>query len=1043
MQDSNPPHRLWPGPNGPAYATPQSLQQILFVKKRVFNQLLIFAFGLASLASSAPGQQGRYLAVLGDGRRVAGDKLTGWHVLGGTVRLGDTVVVAPGKPLQWMRDRALQAWRPTDEQSGYIEFVGGDRIVGRVLGGQAEVRDGILYVPAHVVVRPASTMRLPTHGDSVEAVRVLPDSIRRVVFMPGLRYQFQPGTVFYREGRRVGFDRIRWREGSVRLLLKDGTLTVSLSDIAEIHMPRRDPWQIYYRELAVLDPGCRFRMVRFETTDGLIATGSESRVGAKRFRSDSILHQAEAQRKRYDREIERLETACLKYRQRLDKCRADYDKQTAAIEAGIKRDKIEYDKALAELKSRHEKEQKDDAAKLVERRKKLEETYRKEIEALEKLVAKTPEAKRNRYKSLRAAKKRSFEKALRSLDQEVQGAETKKRANLRKIEKLEKDRVRNLKYVAQAKEKLESSRALVVAAAERRGQYGAQLASYKDKRDALPGPDGNPNSWLHMIQPAWSLEPLWVPFETIRMRWSFPVDKFPLSRADPTKAVSPAMLKWRADRNSDGGLLRSGGRLHGWGFGVHAYSELSFALPSAVVAFNSRLGLDRLVEAGGCVRAKVYLGSIKTKPVYESALLIGSKKTIDTGAIRIPSSPKAPINLILQVDPAIRDHPPQADPLNIRDKFDWLEPQLAFDPGRLRGEVSRYIGSHVGAWRGWTAKFDKRGVYTWGSWYDWGARGERGIFLPALRTAAQPLKLSKEMTVPAGDKWLVVDVGFPGGGDLHPKVVALHIGDEEIQPAKIPIKQYWRRWTAPLVFPIEKYRGKKIKLELSQKPDGKDLYWRGIGTSKELPSDYRLAHALAAAGKKDMIVSRGLGLTLQSGRIRKADALEALEVMRLGGYVTFCNEVTGQLRYEYLYGVMIGSDWTGGDAAFGKLKDMRWVRMVLVSNDSGVSTGAIAKLKAAKGENFVVRQVQRTPSAWGGMSCTLTVRNRRDKEVMIFHIHGWGGLTNPREIKPGSEVKMHTHEGFRYEAHSLSKDYNKSKPISRCVAKGDTVWEIK
>jgi len=117
--------------------------------------------------------------------------------------------------------------------------------------------------------------------------------------------------------------------------------------------------------------------------------------------------------------------------------------------------------------------------------------------------------------------------------------------------------------------------------------------------------------------------------------------------------------------------------------------------------------------------------------------------------------------------------------------------------------------------------------------------------------------------------------------------------------------------------------------------------------------------------------------------------------------------------------------------------------MLLVSKDSGVSAGAIAKLKAAKGEDFVIREVERTPSAWGGMSCTLTVRNRSDKEVRIFQINGWGGLSDHRQIKPGVEVKMHMHEGFRYEAHRASKDYNKSKPISRCFAKGDTVWEIK
>ena len=1014
------------------------------MKKRVFNQLLPFAFGLICLASSAPGQQGRYLAVLTDGRRVFGDKLTGWHAPGGTVRLDNAVVQAPGRALLWMRDSKLQAWQPKADLSMYIEFVGGDRIVGRVVGGQGETRADGVYVPAHVVVRPASTKRLFTHGDPEEYVRVLPDGIRRVVFRLGFRYRFQPGTVFYRDGRRVGFVRIRWREGSVLLLMEGGTRTVSLSDIAEVHMPRIDPWQRYYRELAVLAPGCRRRLIRIETTDGLIATGSEARFGARRFASDSVLQQANAHRIQFDQHIERLKAKELKYRQTVEKYRADYDKQAAAIEAKIKSDRIEYEKTRAELKSRYEKEQKEDAARLAERRKKLEDTYRKDIEALDKLIAKTPDAKRKQYRSRREAKKRSFDKDIASLDREKQRVEKKRREeNQRKFEKLERDRATKLQYVAQAEQRLASVQSQITAASQRWGQYSAQLESYKARRDALPGPDGSPDTWLHMVQPAWSLEPLWVPFNTIRMRWSFPVDKVPLSRAGPTETVSPAMLRWRTDRNSGGGLLYSGGRLHGWGFGVHAYSELTFALPLAAVSFRSRLGLDRLVDTGGCVRGKVYLGSTKTKPVYESPLLIGSKKTADTGAIRIPSSPKGRINLILQVDPASRNHPPHADPLNIRDKLDWLEPQLTLDQGRLRGEIGRRIASHVPAWHGWTAKFDSRGVYTWGSWYDWAARYERGLFLPLISAKAQPLKLSREMTVPAGDKWLVVHAGFPGGGDLHPKAVTLRIADKEIQAERIPIKQYWRRRTAPLVYSVEKYRGKKVKLELTQPPDGKELYWRGIGTLKELPVDYRLVRALEAVGKKDMKLPRGLGLTLQSGRINKAYALEALEVARLGGYVTFCNEVTGQLRYEYLYGVMIGNEWTGGDKTFAKLKDLRWVRLLLISKDSGVSADAIAKIQAARGEELTIRQVERTPSAWGGMSCFLTVRNRSDKEVFVFQIHGWGGFTNTRQIKPGGEIKHHTHEGFRYEAHRVSKDYNKSKPISRCVAKGDTVWEIK
>ena len=1013
------------------------------MRKKVFNQLLIFAFGLAVLASSALGQQGRYLAVLGDGRRISGDKLTGWYSVGGTVRLENTVVLERDRGLLWMRDSKLRPWPSANEHqsSGYIEFVGGDRIVGQIAGGQSEVHDDGVYVPAHILVRPASTKRLWTHGDSVEYVRVLPESIRRVVFRRDVRHRFQPGTVFYNDGRRVGFVRLRWREGSVLFLLKAGTRTVNFSDIAEIHMPQTDSWQWYYRELAVLAPGGRSRLIRIETTDGLIATGSEARFGARRFASDLVLLQANERRRQYDREIARLKTSELNYRERLDKYRADYNRQVAAIEAGIKKDELAYSKALAEWKSRGEKELKDDTAKLAQRRKKLQESFRKAVEDIEKRLSRLPEDKRkSQRKTSIDSKSKALDSALKLIDKEVQKAELRRQASLAKIEK---DRATKLTYIAQARGKLPSAMALVTAAAERRGQYSGQLESYKAKRDALPGPEGSPDTWLHMVQPAWSLEPLWVPFNTIRMQWLFSADKVPLSRMQPTETVSPPMLQWRADRNSRGGLLRSGGRLHGWGFGVHAYSELTFALPPAAASFQSRLGLDHLAETGGCVRGKVYLGSTKTKPVYQSAMLIGPKKTADTGAIRIPASPKGPIDLILQVDPVSRNHPPQADPLNIRDIFDWLEPQLAFDAGRLRGEIGRYVGSLVGAWHGWTVTFDKRGVYTWGSWLDWAAKGERGLFLPTIRAKAQPLKLSKEMTIPADHKWLVVRVGFPDGGDLQPNVITLRIGEEEIQPEKIPIKQYWRRRTPPLVYSIEKYRGRKIKLELAQRPDDKELYWRGIGTLKDLPEDYRLVRALVAAGKKDMKLPRGLGLTLQWSRLRKAEVLEALEVTRLGGYVTFCNEVTGQLRYEYLYGVMIGNDWTGGDATFAKLKDMRWVRLLLISKDSGVSAGAIAKLQAAKGEEFVVRQVDRTPSAWGGMSCTLTIRNRRDKDVMVFQIHGWGGFTDTRQIKPGGEVKMHAHEGFRYEAHSVSKDYNKSKPISRCVVKGDTVWEIK
>jgi hypothetical protein len=119
------------------------------------------------------------------------------------------------------------------------------------------------------------------------------------------------------------------------------------------------------------------------------------------------------------------------------------------------------------------------------------------------------------------------------------------------------------------------------------------------------------------------------------------------------------------------------------------------------------------------------------------------------------------------------------------------------------------------------------------------------------------------------------------------------------------------------------------------------------------------------------------------------------------------------------------------------------VRFILLAKDSGVSAGAGQRLAQAKGENFVVRTVERTPSAWGGMSCDLTVRNRTKNEMKVSRIHGWGGLSESFQLKAGSEVTMHAHEGQRFEAHISPGAGNKGKPAAWTWVNGDMVWEIK
>ncbi len=990
------------------------------------------------LALWAPAQQGRYIVALNDGRIVSGDKLTGWHAPGLTVRLDGHVATAPGEPLLWMRDASLKPWLAPSPRGGFVEFVGGDRIVGGVIGGQDACGKDGMYVPAHLLVRPTKPKHTRDHeGASLDIVRVLPDRIKRVVLGPELQVRLQPGNAFGRNGSRMSFVGIRWRGKSVLLLTKTGTRTVLLADIAEVHMPRTDPWEAYYRQLAAISPACRSNLIRIETNDGLIATGSESRFGAVPFAHESMLPHSIAHRRNLVSHIKHLEERLLKSSRKIEETRAHQKKRIADHDREIRKVQSRHGKALGELKAQLEKQRRDAAARSAAKRKKLQESFRKSIAEIKKNLTAAPQAQ-SEAKRKRAQAAKVLKAAEQALEREESNAQAAGEASLKRLQAVHAD---ELKRLAQTKATLAAAMARSDEAAARGNKtYLSQLASGKARLAVAPTHEGSPSTWYHMIHPVWSLDPLWVPFKTIVMRWESRPTTVPLSRVEPAETLDPAMLRWCADRNVDGGPLRSGGRLYGWGFGVHAHSELRFMLPSSAVAFNTRLGLDRVVDTGGCARGKVFLGSTKTEPAYQSPLLIGSAKTVWSGAIPIRRSAKAPITLILQADPIGRDHPPQAEPLNIRDKLNWLEPQLSLDLNRLRSEVSRHIAPTVLAWRRWTPTFDKHGVYAWRTWLARPARHERESFLPVLGVKARPLKLSREMTIADGDKWLVVDVGFPDGADIRADAVTLRVGDANIPAQKLPIRQYWRRRTAPLVFSLAKYRGKKIKLELTQRPEAGELYWRAVGTSNKLPEHYRLARFLESIGRKDMQITRGLDLALQSGGIGKRDALSALKIMERGGTIGFCCK-TEEKDYGYMHCVMVGHGWIGGEKTFRELKDVGWLRFLIICQENGFSKKLMKEVAQARQAG--VWLPRRTPSTYGGISYSITLRNRSNKKLAIFQINRGGGMNPVDQVEPGGRRILHTHEAFRYEAYVLAKKYDKTQPVSRLLIKGETVWEIK
>jgi hypothetical protein len=1018
------------------------------MRKVIFIRVLLLATVVsATLPAAADTKAGRYLAVFADGRRITGDAISGWHAHPGSAHIAGVAMSDPKRPLLWMRDRSLKRWRAGYNCPGYVEFIGGDRIAGRVIGARpGGLTDG-RYTQTHVLVKPVENFFPPLYKRP-PYIAVLPRRIQRIVWGDPSKRPLNPGNLYRTDGRTLRFQHVRWGEESVKLLLSKGSCDVKLSDIAEIHMPRVDQWGAYYRELAVLSPSLDARLVRYETIGGLIATASENRIRALPFKNVTRERQCWTSLLHYDHQIEQSQANLAKMVKTIDLTRKTHAAKTIELQKAQAADRQTYNKSLAALRQRMEQQRKTEEAKLAQRLAKHEEQLRKSEADLARRLAKTPPAQRDKQiRDLRARNARSRDSNRKQLESERARQHQHRTRQIDSFSRSEPQRLANARRamvaeVTKLKQQLDSHIA-------NHGNHVNHLKAIRLQRAAIPDPQrGAPSTWTHVIHPVWSVDPLWARFSSVRMIWSFAPDSIPLSRVRPSTVVIPAMQSWRADRNASGGPLRSGRLQYGWGFGLHAPSELSFALPPQARSFRCRMGLDYSVDTGGCARARIFVGSTRDKPRYQSPLMIGSQKTADSGSVSLATGPDSPRRLILQVDPAARDHPAGADPLNIRDKFDWLDPQITFDRNALGAEVRKQIADQIAAWRGWTVKLDKPANCAWTNRFD-DTIGICGRFITAVQPENQPLVVSKTILVGPNDKWIVVDGGYVGGGDIHIGSVTLHVGAQAIPAEKLPVKYPWMRRGPPLVFPIAGYNGKKISFEL-KRGAGRPIYWRRIDVTGRLPVSYRLAGALEKFGKKEIKITPGLAGILASDRTSKQVKETVLEIHRLGGEVNYRGQATLWFGIDSsaesdggtIVNALIGDDWKGGDNGLALLKKLPGLQYMAMTRNAGVSKQAHAKLRTEMA-HVRLYSCHRSPSAAYSPRCWFTVRNSSGKEVHLFLLSTRGGLQGFTRLKPGHQIKRTSGIGARYEAHLITKDYNKSKPISQFTATPNSAWDIK
>jgi len=191
---------------------------------------------------------------------------------------------------------------------------------------------------------------------------------------------------------------------------------------------------------------------------------------------------------------------------------------------------------------------------------------------------------------------------------------------------------------------------------------------------------GDPRTWYHQIDPAWSLDPVWIKFSDIRSRLTFQPRELPLTRLAPVQEVRKSTFGkgygWRRNRNVLDMPLRSINRNYGWGLGVHAYSELHFQLPASARQFRTLVALDDTARDGGCIQAAVYLNTVDGKPLFESPLLTAEDRICDTGNLPLPAAGNDSRRLILVIRQAHQNRPAGALPFDILDHANWLEPLL-------------------------------------------------------------------------------------------------------------------------------------------------------------------------------------------------------------------------------------------------------------------------------------------------------------------------------------------------------------------------------
>lgn len=802
------------------------------MKRPVATAVAIFMLSILPAPVFLAADAHRYIAVFSDGNILEGNQLHLWHERNSIPTLEGVSLISPANQARWIRDRRLREKAHKDTPASFVEFVGGDRLPGKVVGASVEI-PGV--APSSLLVDTKNVFARPGR-ETPKFLRVLSSKIQRIVWRRSEQQELAPGFAYLRSGEAVQFRRLRWEKETISLLLRDGVREFAFGELAELHPMPGDPWETCYDDLAVLSPGLESPLFRIETIEGLIATSSRSRFHAIPFSSVQ-------QREHFGKGMASLQGQLNNFEKnkktRLDRIKALQKKLDAELKkqaATIKADTREANKVregtaqfLGRMKERH-KRRLDTHDRLTAN---LEKTRVRQLAKLPKEKRKTEleSFRKDRQRQRAQIERQNAEEALRTRQQR-QAQDQSRFERMKVLQRSQLERLRKSNTGGQ-----------LITRVNEYNNWLAGMERVRDRLGMLHHERGDPDTWQHMVQPAWSLDPIWTPFNRIHTSSFFAPQEVPLSRLYPVGFKERHYLAktsgWRLNRNNRNAFLASGGREHGWGYAVHAYSELHFSLAELVTGFRSRLGLDRRVGDGGCAAGRVFLGSVDSQPLYQSPFLVGSHQTVDTGRLALPAAPGGRRRLILQADTAHDEGLSAVDPFDIRDMVDWLEPMLELDRERLAGVVSKRIHLNVPVWNGWSPALDAKARCKWKFVLE---NRVEDCFFPALSLRDAPLVLSRQVQPSEVRKWLQVDMGPVNSLRPDPSILTVRVGEKELTPTPLPRRPAWQTGTIPLLYDLGINKEAPITVEITQKPGGEFICWRDLSITHrpKLPSLFAL-----------------------------------------------------------------------------------------------------------------------------------------------------------------------------------------------------------